>query len=933
MFLLDADVPFPPTGGVRGNSWSGSAGLIAITCLAATALTGVAPEANAGTGTLTGRSACSPVTSSSGAYTTVKFTTAGACEWTVPSGVTSIDVLAVGAGGSGGWGQSATSVLGSGGGGGGGGGGQRRILMGQAVSPGVAMSVTVGAGGNNAAGGSSDLGSLISASGGSRGGSPSFYSGGAGGTGGFGGTATNGRPGGLGKIHKSDGPTWGSDSADFTFAGAGYCTSGGGGGGYLTNQNGGQTPGGGCTSVRVGGTGAGYSSGRSEVVEPTAGASNTGGGGGGGGYTEGSSGAGAAGGSGLVVIAYSRVGLTPLLSATTPVGTGFTFQISNFDAAYSWSASATVGSVSVSGSTVTVSGLPALATSTVTVTSARTGYAIGSSSVTGQQEQVAQTVMWTPITSMTTLGSPHTPSTPASTNGGGAITYSRVSHTSATCTVDLTTGILTFSGAGACVVRATAAATSTHESGFTDVTFTSARVTPSLTWDPSLVQVVPSGSTTFAPATSNSDGVISYAVTNPGTTGCSVVSGIRTLSFTAEGTCDVVATVSATGTFDSTSSTATFIITKAAPSVTWTPVTSFTLPGATVTPAAAMTTSDGVVTYSVSADTGTNCSVDPVTGSLSYSAIGQCQITATSATTTRYSAGSITVTFTVTEPTIGGGSGGGGASGSNEEGGISRPNTLAQAPGSSAVQNDSIDQMTQPGAANSTRGRALPPRPRDVQVNRIPGGSRSTVRIKQPEGAAGSEVLATVVLVRDSRGKIVSRISISLEPGQNQATVTVPFVAEGFSVHVYNVNEVGVSAGAPSQSPLVRATTITARTGTGRPTLFGALMGKPIVFDGGSATLDAMDRARLRSIAQAAQVSHQRIFVTGFARKGAGPKDELAALSTRRAKAAAMFLVAQGVRVWTRYWGAGSLNGSGSAGDRRVEVRTSALPIPRSLVP
>jgi outer membrane protein OmpA-like peptidoglycan-associated protein len=454
-----------------------------------------------------------------------------------------------------------------------------------------------------------------------------------------------------------------------------------------------------------------------------------------------------------------------------------------------------------------------------------------------------------------------------------------------------------------------------------------------MTWDPSLVQVVPSGSTTFASATSNSDGVISYAVTNPGTTGCSVVSGIRTLSFTAEGTCDVVATVSATGTFDSTSSTATFIITKAAPSVTWTPVTSFTLPGATVTPAAAMTTSDGVVTYSVSADTGTNCSVDPVTGSLSYSAIGQCQITATSTTTTRYSAGSITVTFTVTEPTIGGGSGGGGASGLNEEGGVSRPNPLAQAPDSSAGQNDSIDQMTQPGAANSTRGRTLPPRPRDVQVTRIPGGSRSTVRIKQPEGAAGSEVLATVVVVRDRRGAIVSRISISLEPGQNQATVTVPFVAEGFSVNVYNVNEVGVSAGALSKSPLVRATTITARTGAGRPTLFGALMGKPIIFDGGSATLDAMDRAQLRSIAQAAQVSHQRIFVTGFARKGAGPTDELAALSTRRAKAAAMFLVAQGVRVWTRYWGAGSLNGSGSAGDRRVEVRTSALPIPRSLVP
>lgn len=920
---------------VSGHSWIQLTKRVTSLGVAAGAALGFAPCVSAGEVTLSARSLCAASSTTSGAYTTVRFASPGTCEWTVPAGVTVIDVLAVGGGGSGGWGQSATSVLGSGGGGGGGGGGQRRILAGQAVTPGAAMSITVGAGGNNAAGGDSGVGSLISATGGSRGGAASFYSGGAGGTGGTGGTATNGRPGGQGKIHNSDGPTWGSDSADFTFAGASYCTSGGGGGGYLTNQNGGQAPGGGCTSARVGGYGAGYSSGRNEVVQPTAGASNSGGGGGGGGYTVGSSSAGAAGGSGLVVIAYSQAGLTPILSATTPAGTGFTFQISNYDAAYGWTASATAGSVSVSGSTVTVTGLPSLTTSTVTVSATRTGYANASSSITGQQEAVAQTVSWSPSTSITTLDSPHTPSAPASTNGGGVITYSRVSNTTATCAVDPTTGSLTYSGAGTCVVRATAAATPTYASGFTDVTFTSARATASLTWNPSLVQVVPSGSTTFAAATSNSDGVIDYAVSNPGTTGCSVVSGTRTLSFTAEGSCDVVATVSTTGTFDPTSSTSTFVITKAAAAVTWTPVTSLALPGATVVPTAAVTTGDGAVTYSVSVDTGTNCSVDPVTGALSYSAIGQCQITATSASTTRYLTASTTVTFTVTAQAVTGGSGGsaGSDSGSSSTEGLSRPGLSALDVATQEVPTESNDHIATPGSSAPTRGRALPPRPRAVQVTSVPGRARSMVAVEQRAGVAGSQALATVIVVRNQKGSIVSRISIALVPGQGELAVTVPFVGEGYSVNVYNVNELGVSDGALVQSSLVHATTISARSASGTPALFGTPVGDPIMFAGGSAALDASDRLRLRTIARSVRASQERLFITGFARRGGGSSDELAALSTRRARVVAGYLAKRGVQVWTRYWGAGSLNGSGAPEDRRVEVRTSAQPIPRSLVP
>ncbi len=77
--------------------------------------------------------------------------------------------------------------------------------------------------------------------------------------------------------------------------------------------------------------------------------------------------------------------LTPALSAITRTPTGFQAQITNFDGAFTWSATAAAGSVSVSGSgLVTVTGLPAGAGSKATVTASRTGYETGSSSITGQ---------------------------------------------------------------------------------------------------------------------------------------------------------------------------------------------------------------------------------------------------------------------------------------------------------------------------------------------------------------------------------------------------------------------------------------------------------------------------------------------------------------------------------------------------------------------
>ncbi|MDP4014366.1 MAG: hypothetical protein U0990_10270 [Candidatus Nanopelagicales bacterium] len=76
--------------------------------------------------------------------------------------------------------------------------------------------------------------------------------------------------------------------------------------------------------------------------------------------------------------------LTPTFGTPTSTADGFTVQVSNYDAAYTWGATATSGAVAISGTgLVTVTGLAPQASSTVTVTTNRTSYTGGTSNVTG----------------------------------------------------------------------------------------------------------------------------------------------------------------------------------------------------------------------------------------------------------------------------------------------------------------------------------------------------------------------------------------------------------------------------------------------------------------------------------------------------------------------------------------------------------------------
>ena len=285
--------------------------------------------------------------------TVVSFTTVGSSSWTVPAGVTQIEVLVVGGGGGGGntEGNSGAQA-------GGGGAGGVIYVSNYAVTPAASISYTVGGGGAQQAtsgqwgnnGSNSVFGNLTAIGGGGGGAdytSSPFGStdpqrrrgrdGGSGGGGGFNAqdptiaTAGQGHRGGLGGIYPSYGgmggggggagepgydgsttaPGRGGNGLMFSISGTVTYYGGGGGSGGNTTNNTTAAPGG------LGGGGAGAPRVGPGVVSPgVAGTANTGGGGGGGCTNQGSAASvGGAGGSGIIIVKYSLNA-----SSANPVG-------------------------------------------------------------------------------------------------------------------------------------------------------------------------------------------------------------------------------------------------------------------------------------------------------------------------------------------------------------------------------------------------------------------------------------------------------------------------------------------------------------------------------------------------------------------------------------------------------------------------------------
>ena len=122
---------------------------------------------------------------------------------------------------------------------------------------------------------------------------------------------------------------------------------------------------------------------------------------------------------------------------------------------------------------VTVSKDVVSPTTTTTVPSATT-------TTTTTPTLPTQTVTWSPTTALTAAQSPNTPLA-ASSSGDGAITYAVQSAGATGCAINSSTRVLTFTAAGSCVVRATAATTSNYLTGYIDVTFTVTLAAPAFT--------------------------------------------------------------------------------------------------------------------------------------------------------------------------------------------------------------------------------------------------------------------------------------------------------------------------------------------------------------------------------------------------------------------------------------------------------------------
>lgn len=261
--------------------------------------------------------------------------------FTVPAGVTSIDVLVVAGGGGGGSRQ-----------GGGGGGGGVLVVPNRAVTPGEGLPVVIGVGGAGGtsgglgtSGADSSFDSNVAVGGGGGGGRTSDPNGAPGGSGGGGtanasntvpgdgGTGSNeqgydGGAGNTGPVQASGGGGGGGGAVGQTAPGGGV--SGGGGGGVTLSTLGfPEVPSGAPSAVAggggggsfdgvdlgtpgTGGVGGGGDGGNFPGTLPLAGAVNTGGGGGGSGD---SATAGASGGSGIVIITWPGGVLRPSVNS------------------------------------------------------------------------------------------------------------------------------------------------------------------------------------------------------------------------------------------------------------------------------------------------------------------------------------------------------------------------------------------------------------------------------------------------------------------------------------------------------------------------------------------------------------------------------------------------------------------------------------------
>ena len=187
------------------------------------------------------------------------------------------------------------------------------------------------------------------------------------------------------------------------------------------------------------------------------------------------------------------------------------------------------------------------------------------------------TITWSPTnTSVLLSAGSVTPSVLASTNSGGAISYSVQSAGTTNCSVNSSSAVVTYTAAGTCVIRVTVAASGALSTGTLDRSFTISAITAP--GQPTSVTAVAGNASAAvswnAPASNGGAPITDYTVTaNPGGATCAATAPATTctvngLANSTAYTFTVTATNSAGTSSSSTSSSA---VTPSAPVVSYSP--------------------------------------------------------------------------------------------------------------------------------------------------------------------------------------------------------------------------------------------------------------------------------------------------------------------------------------------------------------------------
>ena len=260
----------------------------------------------------------------------------------------------------------------------------------------------------------------------------------------------------------------------------------------------------------------------------------------------------------VTITVSEAAALTPSFASPTARVDGFTVQVSNYDAAFTWAGTTTAGgSLSISSSgLLTVTGLAATTSSTVTLTVSRTGYATGSAAITGAS-LTAQSITFTAPTQMSVGASSQTVTPTASSS----LPVTLTSTTTAICTVS--TWTITAVSAGSCSITATQSGDATYApaSSVTHIFTINAAASPALSPATQTVTgTVNSAIVSTAVFTaSNFSGTPAYTVTPTLPSGLSINSATGQISGTPTATSST-ANYTITATTGSQSATATVTI-------------------------------------------------------------------------------------------------------------------------------------------------------------------------------------------------------------------------------------------------------------------------------------------------------------------------------------------------------------------------------------